>query len=494
MRYKIVLILFILCGITFVNRAESAYFTGLGDLPGGYFSSEAHDVSADGLVVVGKSRSSSGDEAFRWTQSSGIVGIGDLTGGGFSSEARGVSADGSVIVGRSTSGLGEEAFRWTQSGGMVGLSDLPGGNFYSQADDVSSDGSVVVGYSYSGTYGEAFKWTQGGMIGLGAPPGWRGSSNAYGVSADGSVVVGQGIWEDDTTFYYEAVRWTESEGPVGIGELPGGRYYSDAWNISSDGLVVVGRSTSDLGEEAAYWTETSGWMGLGDLPCGRYQSEARGVSGDGSVIVGLSVTDGDFFEEAFIWDKAHGMRNLKDILINNYGLDLTDWVLTEAKAISDDGLVIVGSGTNPDGNHEAWVAIIDPHESVSIDIIPKTCPNECPIKGGGSVEVAILGAVDFDVNDIDIASVRLEGVAPTRSSLRDKSTPVSSPTECECTTEGRDGFLDLCLKFDKKGLITALGGVDVDIEYPLTLSGELNDGTSIEGQDCIVFVPKGKKD
>lgn len=132
---------------------------------------------------------------------------------------------------------------------------------------------------------------------------------------------------------------------------------------------------------------------------------------------------------------------------------------------------------------------------VNIDIIPKTCPNECPIKGGGSVEVAILGTVDLDVNDIDIASVRLEGVPPVKSSLKDKSSPVvPPPTDCECTTEGRDSFIDLCLKFDKKAIITALGEVTVDQEYVLTLSGVLNDGMSIEGKDCIVFVKKGTKD
>ena len=134
-------------------------------------------------------------------------------------------------------------------------------------------------------------------------------------------------------------------------------------------------------------------------------------------------------------------------------------------------------------------------EPVSIDIIPKSCPNECPIKGGGFIKVAILGTSDFDVTDIDIASVRLEGIAPVRSSLKDKSSPVvPPPTECECTTEGRDGFIDLCLEFDKKAIISALGAVNVDQEYVLTLSGELNNGTPIEGKDCIVFVKKGKKD
>jgi len=37
--------------------------------------------------------------------------------------------------------------------------------------------------------------------------------------------------------------------------------------------------------------------------------------------------------------------------------------------------------------------------------------------------------------------------------------------------------------------------IELDTEYPLTLSGLFNDGTThIEGEDCIVFVKKGKKD
>ncbi len=111
------------------------------------------------------------------------------------------------------------------------------------------------------------------------------------------------------------------------------------------------------------------------------------------------------------------------------------------------------------------------------------------------MKVDILGTVDFDVTDIDATSVRLEGVAPTRSSLKDKSTPlVTPPTDCECTSDGKDGSIDLCLKFNKKAIFEALSGVTVgekDIE--LTLEGSLNDGTRIEGKDCIDIVKKGGK-
>jgi hypothetical protein len=132
---------------------------------------------------------------------------------------------------------------------------------------------------------------------------------------------------------------------------------------------------------------------------------------------------------------------------------------------------------------------------LSIDIIPRTCPNECPIKGGGSIEVAIHGTSDLDVTDIDIASVLLEGVTPVRNSFKDKSSPVISPSDvCDCTTEGRDGFIDLCLKFDKKEIFSELGGVNIGDSFVLTLTGELNDGTPIAGQDCIDIVKKGKKE
>ncbi len=79
-------------------------FQGLGDLPGGTFTSRAYGVSADGAVVVGEgSRADGNDGAFRWTASGGMVDLGDLPGGNFYSRARGVSADGAVVVGDSNS-------------------------------------------------------------------------------------------------------------------------------------------------------------------------------------------------------------------------------------------------------------------------------------------------------------------------------------------------------------------------------------------------------
>jgi probable HAF family extracellular repeat protein len=53
-----------------------------------------------------------------------MVGLGDLPGGSFSSVAVGVSSDGSVVVGVGNSASGNEAFRWTQAEGMRRLYDV----------------------------------------------------------------------------------------------------------------------------------------------------------------------------------------------------------------------------------------------------------------------------------------------------------------------------------------------------------------------------------
>ena len=93
-----------------------------------------------GLVLA---MAASGEPAF--------IPLGDLSGGLYESKAYDVSADGSVVVGRSrSSGIGladgYEAFRWSLDGGMIGLGP-PGGQF-SQATSVSADGSVIVGKAY----------------------------------------------------------------------------------------------------------------------------------------------------------------------------------------------------------------------------------------------------------------------------------------------------------------------------------------------------------
>ena len=298
-------------------RAEAISFQALDFRP--------FATSADGSVVVGDDQSTGDYEAVRWTRDTGMVRLGFLGSDvPHRSHARGVSADGSVVVGNDYAAPGfKEAFRWTEATGMVGLGVFPGGDgfpagegFGSRAEDASADGSVVVGASGDGQGNyRAFRWTaQTGMVSLGTLP-EDSYSQAYGVSADGSVVVGQSF------------RWTADGGMVGLDMC--------ATAVSADGSVVVGttdyynplRRTADNGMS---------WV---------YEANAHGVSADGSIIVGANWVFGGPWEgpdSVWIWSEVHGMRNLQEMLVDDFGLDLTGWQLREPADISDDGRVIVG--------------------------------------------------------------------------------------------------------------------------------------------------------
>ncbi len=361
---------------------EESGMVGLGSLPGGSDISVGTAISPDGSVIVGASNSSNTDpasanESFRWTKAGGMVGLGDLPGGIFASSANFVSDDGLVVVGSGRSeespvspGGANEPFRWTEATGMVGLGSLPGGfpAANSLANAMSADGSVIVGRATSGNAtsgGEAFRWTQaGGMAGLGDLPGGNFQSEATAVSADGSVVAGQSRSEAANNAL-EVFRWTAETGMVGLGTLPGASFEGAATAVSADGSVIVGFGGLDLKEgtrEAFRWTAETGMIGLGDLPGDFVHSAAVAVSADGSIVVGIGCTEmfdmGCDGPEAFIWDELNGLRNLRDVLVDELGLDLTGWTLTSVTDMTPDGRTIVGTGTNPNGDPEAWIAIL----------------------------------------------------------------------------------------------------------------------------------------
>jgi uncharacterized membrane protein len=102
-------------------------------------------------------------------------------------------------------------------------------------------------------------------------------------------------------------------------------------------------------------------VGLGDLPGGAFDSRTLAVCADGSVAVGYGDSDAPPWatgETAFIWDSAHGMRDLRQALIEAGVPGLADWHLTMATDVSDDGYTIVGWGYNPSAEQEAWMATI----------------------------------------------------------------------------------------------------------------------------------------
>ncbi len=56
---------------------------------------------------------------------------------------------------------------------------------------------------------------------------------------------------------------------------------------------------------------------------------------------------------------------------------------------------------------------------------------------------------------------------------------------------GTDAFVDLTLKFDRQEIVAALGVFNDGDVVTLTLTGELQDGTTFGGEDVVVIKKKG---
>ena len=134
---------------------------------------------------------------------------------------------------------------------------------------------------------------------------------------------------------------------------------------------------------------------------------------------------------------------------------------------------------------------------VAVDIKPNSCPNPLRVGSRGVLPIAIVGTQDFDVSQIDPASVQLEGVSPLRWSLEDVTTPFYPMTGKEdlndCSIDGPDGRMDLTLVFDTQELSGVLGDANHADVLVLKLQGALLEdfgATPIVGEDVIVILRK----
>lgn len=151
-----------------------------------------------------------------------------------------------------------------------------------------------------------------------------------------------------------------------------------------------------------------------------------------------------------------------------------------------------------------------PESDFFVDIKPGSCPNPLNgnMRGNGVLPVAVLGGEDFDVRDIDPATVELAGVPALRTRYCDVSGPVDRTEDaCACGEDGRDGFEDLKVKFRRREVIAAIrdgaakchddddddchgrdcGDRPEPTEVVLTLTAVLYDGTEVQGYDCVLF-------
>jgi hypothetical protein len=139
-----------------------------------------------------------------------------------------------------------------------------------------------------------------------------------------------------------------------------------------------------------------------------------------------------------------------------------------------------------------------PHIPVAVDIKPQSCPNPLNTESKGVLPVAILGSEDFDVTQIDPATVKLEGVEPLRHALEDVTSPfelILGKQACleDCHAMGADGHMDLTLKFSRTKIVDALGQIQDGDCVVMQLRGNLKaefGAAPFIGEDVVHILKK----
>jgi probable HAF family extracellular repeat protein len=318
-------------------QAQAYSFTPIPGFATSPFSTHAYGVSADGSVAVGQAYVSNGWDGFKWTAPTGTVSLG--RGSGWA-----VSDDNSFIAGQQS---GDFPGRWSAATGWETFGNFPGQPVTTgQAHAISADGSVVVGYAYRGsaTPDWAFRWSPGNTLQPLAMPAGVDRCYADAVSSDGSIIYGTMNLDHVT----QAFRWTAATGGQVLGTN-----LDFVTDTSNDGSLAVGKHNASAAA-GFRWSLAAGTFVIPPLQVNG-GGQANGISGDGSIIVGTTNVAGA--ARAYIWDAAHGTRDLRSVL-TGLGVNMDGWVLLSATGVSRDGRTIVGSGLGPPGIEQAWIATI----------------------------------------------------------------------------------------------------------------------------------------
>ena len=160
-------------------------------------------------------------------------------------------------------------------------------------------------------------------------------------------------------------------------------------------------------------------------------------------------------------------------------------------AIADAGDYILDSDVFIKGNS---FTCTPPEIHIGLDIHPTSCPNPVNVNGNGLTPVAILGNADFDVHQIDLSTVKLNGVSPTSwYQFNDVGTNYTGDlTGCtSCLTTGADGYADLSLKFNTRALGASLLPATQFECRVIEITGSLlpaYGGTPFRGSDIVKII------
>ena len=205
---------------------------------------------------------------------------------------------------------------------------------------VSSDGTTSVGYALGGAAYKIVGTTYTPLANLTG----GSAAFAYAASSNGSVIVGMGY---NSSSAEQAVRWVGAGAPTLLDS--GAIYaYSGATAISATGSTIVGYlNTGTANLDDAFYYRTGAITSLNSFFAGQ-ASRAAGVSADGNLIVG---TAGDYLPgpnsaNGFIFNITTSALTIVDASAHIPAFTTAGLTLTQLNAISGNGLVTVGYAYN----------------------------------------------------------------------------------------------------------------------------------------------------
>lgn len=360
--------------VLFPRAALGASFLPLGGLDATQPTSLPLALSGDGNFAVARSNGPFGADALRWTASRGVEHVDG--GNGIVSRSccvttltwpTGISRDGSAIVGFGSTrlrsgpvswtreGRVRDAFLWTEDRGVEFIGNPVGSVRDITPAGVSDDARIVVGSAQAESgqaLPQAFVWESGrGMSLIGDQASGQGASGAVAVSGGGDAAVG---WVE-TDQGRDVFRWTQDSGMQILGLIGSESLSFTPTDMALGGDVISGSRIERGRTQAFVFREMEGFVDLGPIFAGALSSGISALSADGRVAAGI-VSDGTT-SQTVIWSEGRGTQFLEILLASN-GVMPDGWSLLGLTDISDDGRTVLGTGLNPDGRVEAFVAVV----------------------------------------------------------------------------------------------------------------------------------------
>ena len=399
--------------------------------------------------AVGYSSNQDGDfRAFLYTPGKSLKDLGTL--GGYTAIAYGINDSGQVVGYSGTDGLGDRGFIYTEQSGILDLGVPPpndAGANSSMARAINNS-SQVAGYAQTPVDFSlrAFLLGPDGLTDVGT----LGGSESYGFGINSSgQVVGQAATSSGG---YHAFLYTPGVGIADLGLLQGG-IYSVATDVNDSGSAVGYCWTSQNQNRVFVCVPGNPMSDLGTL--GGTGAQAYGISNSGLIVGDVDMPGGT---RGFVYESSGWMLQLPTLGGSQ----------SHARGINDSGQ-IVGFADTTDGVPHAviWTPIAEPPQpEVKMLIHPRTLN---PKSNGRWVTCCIdLLSGGMTVRDIDVKSLRLQGIIPPAG-------------RCAICDLDRDRAPEMVVMFDRCALAKTLSPGTKTVK----LTGKFKDGASFEATDTV---------